>query len=102
MGIQRTIPAPSWRHPFITGLIIEATLVAQLVFDLYVIALIGRKRAIGRLVVFLAFVALSALRFIYGIKLHIDVGTAIFLVLGAVSALLFTRESRDWFRSRGM
>ncbi len=28
-------------------------------------------------------------------------GTTVFLALGVVSALLFTRESRDWFRSNG-
>lgn len=76
-------------------------LLAQLGFGLYLIALIGRKRAIGRLVVLIGFVGLSAFRFVSSAKLRVDTGTAVFLILGAASALLFTRESRVWFRSRG-
>lgn len=100
-SLQKTIPAPTWKQPIVTGLLIEATLVAQLGFGLYLIALIGRKRAIGRLVVLIGFVGLSALRFANAAKLHLNTGTAVFLMLGTASALLFTRESRVWFRSRG-
>ncbi|WGS51688.1 hypothetical protein LFL96_09395 [Paraburkholderia sp. D15] len=99
-SLQKTIPSPTWRQPIITSILIEAVLLAQLGFGLYIMALIGQKRALGRLAILVAFGGLSVLRFMHSVKLHADTGTAVFLMLGAASALLFTRESRVWFRSR--
>lgn len=47
--LQKTVPAPTWRQPIVTSLILDATLLAELGFGLSVIARIGRKRAIDRL-----------------------------------------------------
>ncbi|MEQ5840316.1 hypothetical protein N0A02_12845 [Paraburkholderia acidicola] len=101
--LQRTMPVPTSTHP-VTGLLmdclIEVFLLAQLGFGLYVIALIGRKRAIGRFLVMLLFVGFSAFWFRHLIRPHVNMGTTLFLMLGASSVLLVTRESRIWFRSR--
>jgi hypothetical protein len=102
-SLQRTIPVPTSTHPvigFLTAFLIEAFLLAQLGFGLYVIVLIGRKRAIGRLLVMVSFVCLSVFWLVHSIKPHVNMGTSLFLMLGATSVMLITRESRIWFRSR--